>query len=239
MDDLSTLSLEARRVYCMFMRKHLLKAKGQPSNYGSRVLPHYDGTSSDRPRLGEAVVHRSGKDYKPVWPKIAKCAQTNNLSVLELIRSQFDTSISGAPGAQACHSPRAAAMAVRRREPERQETFNVLNSYRSVMDLEIAKSMPYLKTGEAFIDVILASGTSAMFKLNTVLLIDDDSGKDNFDSVLGGPLLRPAIEEYLVKPDVYEAVWSRFIHPLFREAAARFIKAERAQLSIRTNDLIL
>ena len=238
MDPLNTLSLEARRVYCMFMRRYLLKAKGQPSNYGSQVLPHYDGTTAERPRPGQAVLHRSGKDFKPVWPKIAKCAQTNKLSVLELIRSQFDTSISGAPGAQACHSSRAAAMAVRRRDPERQETFNTLNSYRSVMDLEISKNMPYLKTGEAFIDVILASNTSAIFKLNTVLLIDDTTHKDALGPGLVD-LLKPAVEEYLLKPDVYEAVWSKFIHPLFREMASRFLQTERSYLFIRTNDLIL
>lgn len=222
----------------MFMRRYLLKVKGQPSNYGGRALPHYDGTTAERPRPGEAVLHRSGKDFKPVWPKIAKCAQTNKLSVLELIRSQFDTSISGAPGAQSCHSSRAAAMAVRRREPERQETFNTLNSYRSVMDLEISKNMPYLKTGEAFIDVILSSSTSSIFKLNTILLIDDTPHKEALGPGLSD-LLLPAVEEYLLRPDVYEAVWSQFIHPLFREMAASFLKIERAKLSIRTSDLIL
>lgn len=222
----------------MFMRRYLLKAKGQPSNYGSLVLPHYDGTTIGRPRPGEAVLHRSGKDFKPVWPKIAKCAQANKLSVLELIRSQFDTSISGAPGAQACHSSRAAAMAARRREPEKQETFNMLNSYRSIMDLEISKKMPYIKTGEAFIDVILASGTSAIFKLNTVLLIDDSLYKNSLGAGLTD-LLKPAVEEYLLRPDVYEAVWSKFMHPLFKEEALKYLQVERSYLFIKTNDLIL
>ena len=232
METLSVLALEARRVYCMFMRRYLLRSKGQSSNYGSAPLPHYDGTSSGRPRPGEAVLHRSGKDFKPVWPKIAKCAQTNKLSVIELIRSQFDTSISGAPGAQACHSSRAASMALRRRDPERQETFNLMDSYKSVMGIELAKSMPHLKTGDAFIDVIISSGTSPLFKVNTVLLMQDGYVPDY-------SLMQSAVSDYLIKPDVYEAVWSQFIHPYFRDEAARFLRNERSMLSIKANDLIL
>lgn len=54
-------------------------------------MARYDGTSSGRPRPGEAVLSKDGKDYKPVWPRIAETVSSNRVTILELIRAQFAT----------------------------------------------------------------------------------------------------------------------------------------------------
>lgn len=229
--SMETMALEARRVYCMHMR-NFNKSKGKPSNYGQGKLVRYDGTSSGRPRPGEAVLSKDGKDYKPVWPKIAETVSSNRVTVLELIRAQFATVSGGAPSASSCYGDRAVRLTVQRREQEKQEVLNLLNSYRQITNIEVTRMRDFLKSEQSVVDVISVCDVSPFYKVNTIMFMSDSAFIDPV-------LMALAEEDYLMRIDVYESVWSKSIHTLFRDSAINSLRRERASLFINTDTLIL
>jgi hypothetical protein len=232
MESIGTLALEARRLYCMFMRDYLLKTKGVASNYGSRVIPNYDGTSVLRPRPGEAILHKYGKDYKPVWPLIAKCSIDNKVTLLELIRTQFDTSMGGPPAASACYTERAVSITNSSREAERQQTHNLIMSYRKVVEVNLVNSMHLIKNERSFLDVIVSSDVSCFFKVNSMMFMNE-----SIDIPLN--MVSTAIKDYLMRVDVYETVIPDIIHKLFVDKALSALNQERSKLLINTKSIVL
>ena len=226
------LAKEARRVYCRCMRNYLHTHGNGPSNYGAYVLPQYDGTSSGRPRPGEAVIHKYGRDYKPVWPKIAKASLSGGVTIIELIRSQFDSSAFGPPSANSCYSARAVSVAVGSRTASKQEMFNVLNSYKKVVALNLAAASDILDKPGVYVDIILSSNTSPFYKVNTLLLMDESVDIDE-------GVLKQAVDEYLLRIDIFDSVWSKWTHPSFREKALNVLRKERARLQIDSEDVVL
>jgi len=226
------LAKEARRIYCRFMRNSLHTLGKGPSNYGASVLPQYDGTSSERPRPGEAVLHRYGKDFKPVWPKIAKAAVAGGVTLLELIRSQFDYSAFGPPSANSCYSPRAISVAVGRRSSSRQELFNLLNSYKKVVSLNMAAASEIIDKPGVYVDVILSSDVSPFYKINTLMFIDESADVDQ-------SAYKAAVDEYLLRIDLFESVWSKWTHAKFRDTALNSLRKERTGLQITTEEVVL
>ena len=232
MESIGTLALEARRIYCMFMRDYLLKTKGVVSNYGSRVIPNYDGTSVLRPRPGEAILHKYGKDYKPVWPLIAKCSIDNKVTLLELIRTQFDTSMGGPPAASACYTERAVSITNSSREAERQETHNLIMSYRKVVEVNLVNSMHLIKNERSFLDVIVSSDVSCFFKVNSIMFMNESSD-------IPPNMINTAIKDYLMRVDVYETVIPDIIHKSFADKALSALNQERSKLLINTKSIVL
>jgi len=232
MESIGTLALEARRIYCMFMRDYLLKTKGVVSNYGSRVIPNYDGTSVLRPRPGEAILHKYGKDYKPVWPLIAKCSIDNKVTLLELIRTQFDTSMGGPPAASACYTERAVSITNSSREAERQETHNLIMSYRKVVEVNLVNSMHLIKNERSFLDVIVSSDVSCFFKVNSIMFMNESAD-------IPPNMISTAIKDYLMRVDVYETVIPDIIHKSFADKALSALNQERSKLLINTKSIVL
>ena len=232
MESIGTLALEARRIYCMFMRDYLLKTKGVSSNYGSRVIPNYDGTSVLRPRPGEAILHKYGKDYKPVWPLIAKCSIDNKVTLLELIRTQFDTSMGGPPAASACYTERAVSITNSSREAERQETHNLIMSYRKVVEVNLVNSMHLIKNERSFLDVIVSSDVSCFFKVNSIMFMNESAD-------IPTNMISTAIKDYLMRVDVYETVIPDIIHKSFADKALSALNQERSKLLINTKSIVL
>lgn len=232
MESIGTLALEARRIYCMFMRDYLLKTKGVVSNYGSRVIPNYDGTSVLRPRPGEAILHKYGKDYKPVWPLIAKCSIDNKVTLLELIRTQFDTSMGGPPAASACYTERAVSITNSSREVERQETHNLIMSYRKVVEVNLVNSMHLIKNERSFLDVIVSSDVSCFFKVNSIMFMNESAD-------IPPNMISTAIKDYLMRVDVYETVIPDIIHKSFVDKALSALNQERSKLLINTKSIVL
>jgi hypothetical protein len=229
--SMDVLALEARRVYCMHMRS-FNRSKGQSSNYGKGKLARYDGTSSGRPRPGEAVLSRDGKDYKPVWPRIAETVSSNRVTILELIRAQFATVSGGAPSASACYGDRAVRLTVQRREQEKQEVLNLLNSYRQVTNIEVTRMRDFLTSEQSVVDIIAGCDVSPFYKVNTIMFMSDSAFIDPL-------IIGLAEEDYLMRMDVYEAVWAKSIHTSFRDLAINSLRRERASLFISTDNLIL
>jgi hypothetical protein len=232
MESIGTLALEARRLYCMFMRDYLLKTKGVVSNYGSRVIPNYDGTSVLRPRPGEAILHKYGKDYKPVWPLIAKCSIDNKVSLIELIRTQFDTSMGGPPAASACYTERAVSITNSSREAERQETHNLIMSYKKIVEVNLVNSMHLIKNSRSFLDVIVSSDVSCFFKVNSMMFMDESVD-------IPSSMVSTAIKDYLMRVDVYGTVIPDIIHKLFINKALSALNQERSKLLINTKSIVL
>lgn len=231
-DLIETMSKEARRIYCSHMNRYLKLTKGITSNYGCSVMPHYDGTSTERPKFGKAIVHRSGKDFKPVWPRIAKSAIDNDILILELIRSQFESSTDGAPSANSCHGPRAVRLAISRRDSCVQESANLLNSFKKIIDTSLTLSFDSLKTKQAISDVILLCKVPSLCKVNIMMFMQlEDYIQDN--------IMLDAIEEYLLAPDVYEKSWAGAIHSKFESQANKQLKIRRAALGIITDKLLM
>jgi len=226
------LALEARRVYCAFMIKYIKSTKGIVTDYGRDVLPHYDGTSTERPKHGKAVVHKSGRDYKPVWPKIAKAAVSNSLSVIELIRSQFDAAVGGAPSANSCHSARAVSLALKSREPAIQEYANLFNSYRKIIDVDLTSMLKIITSKEGLSDIILLSKVPSICKVNMLMLMQ-------LEDLIPEEVMIESFEDYELRPDIYNAAWGAALHSVFLEKSAQRIKAKRLALGINTDKLIL
>jgi hypothetical protein len=231
-ESLEILALEARRLYCAFMSKHIKNTSGIVSEYGRGIMPHYDGTSTERPKHGKAIVHKSGKDYKPVWPKIAKSAVSGALTVIELIRAQFDSSVGGAPSANSCHGNRAVGLALSRRESAIQESANLLNSFKKTIDIDLTNMHKLLTSKQAVADVVLLSKVPSICKVNILMLMQlEDSIPDE--------VVFDAVEDYMLRPDIYDAAWGGALHSSFIEKAIRQIKAKRIALGIKTDKVIL
>ena len=202
------------------------------SNYGSRVIPNYDGTSVLRPRPGEAILHKYGKDYKPVWPLIAKCSIDNKVTLLELIRTQFDTSMGGPPAASACYTERAVSITNSSREAERQETHNLIMSYRKVVEVNLVNSMHLIKNERSFLDVIVSSDVSCLFKVNSIMFMNESAD-------IPPNMISTAIKDYLMRVDVYETVIPDIIHKSFVDKALSALNQERSKLLINTKSIVL
>jgi len=232
MNNLEILTIEARRVYCAFARKYFKTNKGIISDYGSKHLPHYDGTSTEKPKYGRAIVHKSGKDYKPVWPKIAKSADSNGLTVIELIRAQFDTSIGGMPSANSCHGTRAVKVALDIKPSVIQEYSNLFNSYKKIIDVNVTTYGKVINSKEAYVDVVLLSKVPDICKVNILLMMQ-------LGDLIPADTMFEAIEEYSLRPDIYDEAWGGALYSSFVKDAANYINAKRIQLGIKTDKLIL
>lgn len=230
--DKDVLSKEARRVYCSYMNRYLYLTTGNPSSYGSKVIPHYDGTSTGRPRPGEAIVHRSGRDYKPVWPKIANSAIKNDLSVIELIRSQFESAVDGPPSANSCHGQRAVRLAFSRREPAVQESANLLNSFKQIIDVSLSKHLQNLHTKQSAADAVLLCNIPSLCKVNIMMFMQLADFIPERDIAI-------AVEEYLLAPDIYDKAWGGSLHSEFEKAALRILKTKRNQCGINADTIVL
>jgi hypothetical protein len=75
---LHPLASEIRIAYIMAYRAHFQARHGVPSNFGSRPMPRWDG--------GEAS---DGRNYQPIWYKIAQVALQQGISPLDLIAGAF------------------------------------------------------------------------------------------------------------------------------------------------------
>ena len=223
---------EARRVYCCYMQKFLRTRDRVESSYGNKVIPNYDGTSTGRPRPNEAVIHRKGREYKEVWPKIEQCAKSSDLSIIELIRSQFEASIDGPPAATSCYGPRAISMAISRRDASRQETHSLLLSYGKVLENETMLFFNLIKSDQLFSDLVNLCVVSSIFKVNSIM-------DKSLDIKISEHLRHEAERDYLLKPDVYNDSWCSFINPIFKEDCFMSLSRERRNLGINTNLLIL
>jgi hypothetical protein len=231
-EDMEMRSLEARRVYCAFMNKHIRSTKGYSFDYGRKVMPHYDGTSTERPKHGKAVVHKSGRDYKPVWPKIAKSALDNSLTILELIRAQFDAAVGGPPSANSCHGARAVRTAMARRESALQDSANLFNSFKQTIDVDLTTMHKFLTSKEAVSDIVLLSKVSAMCKVNILMMMQ-------LEDYVPPDLLLEAAEDYMLQPDIYDLAWSGALHSSFLDKATKHIQIKRIEFGIRTDKVVL
>lgn len=231
-DLLETMAKEARRIYCSHMDRYLRTTKGITASYGCSVMPHYDGTSSERPKFGRAVVHKSGKDYVPVWPKIAKSALDNDILMLELIRSQFEAATGGAPSANSCHGPRAVRLAVSRKDACVQENANLFNSFKKAIDTSITLSFDNLKTKQSAADVILLCNVPALCKVNVMMFMQ-------LEEFIPDEAILEAIDEYLLSPDVYRKAWPGAIHSSFESKAINKLKMRRVALGIIIDKLLM
>jgi hypothetical protein len=232
MIDADMMSVEARRVYCAFMQRHLKATKGVISDYGSKCLPHYDGTSTERPKYGRAIVHKSGKDYKPVWPKIVKSAQSNDLSILELIRAQFDTAMGGPPSANSCHGVRAVKAAKDIKHYAVQEYVNLFNSYKKIIDVNVTTYGKLVNSKEAYVDVVLLSKVPDICKVNILLMMQ-------LGELIPPEIMYDALEEYILRPDIYDEAWGGALYSSFVKDAVKLLNAKRLNLGIKTDKLIL
>jgi len=231
-EDMEMRSLEARRLYCAFMTKHMQRTRGSSFEYGRRVLPHYDGTSTERPKHGKAIVHKSGRDYKPVWPKIAKSALDSSLTILELIRSQFDAAVGGPPSANSCHGARAVRVAIARRESALQESANLFNSFKKTVDVDLTTMHKLLSSKESVVDVVLLSKVPAICKVNILMMMQ-------LEDYVPPDLLLEASEEYMLQPDVYDLAWGGALHSSFLDKATKHIQFKRIEFGIRTDKVVL
>lgn len=232
MTDKAKMEIEARRVYCMFMRDCLQRSTGKRSSYGAGVMPAYDGTSTGRPRPGEAITHKSGRDYKPVWPKIAKCAQSNDVTILELVRAQFSTVNGLAPSATACSSQRAATTAVAFRDSAKQELFNLMASYMRIVEVQLRLAGPTAFTEKSAYSLLSLCAVSTLFKVNTLMLLGIESEITSND-------IASAISDYLMRIDLYDSVWAKYIHPGFRNKALEALESSRKKVGLLSNNIIM
>ena len=157
---------------------------------------------------------------------------SNRVTILELIRAQFATVSGGAPSASACYGDRAVRLTVQRSEQEKQEVLNLLNSYRQVTNIEVTRMRDFLTSEQSVVDIIAGCDVSPFYKVNTIMFMSDSAFIDPL-------IIGLAEEDYLMRMDVYEAVWAKSIHTSFRDLAINSLRKERASLLISTDNLIL
>jgi len=91
-DAENQLHQRVRQTYVSERRKFELRLTGRPSSYGISPMPKWDGTDDVRPgSTRRGVQDRYGKNYKPIWPKIADFALKAGVDPIELIRTRFST----------------------------------------------------------------------------------------------------------------------------------------------------
>lgn len=80
--DKQELHERIRQAYVTERRLFEYRVSGVISTYGNKPIPKWDGTDS-------GVRDRYGRDYKPVWPKIAQFAFKAGVDPIELIKARF------------------------------------------------------------------------------------------------------------------------------------------------------
>jgi hypothetical protein len=80
--DNEALHERIREAYVQERRIFEYRVSGAISTYGNKHIPKWDGTD-------HAVRDRYGRNYKPVWPKIAQFAFKAGVDPIELIKSRF------------------------------------------------------------------------------------------------------------------------------------------------------
>ena len=78
------LHAQIRETYVTSRRFFEARVSGVSSAYGRNPLPKWDGTEEP-----SSKQDRYGRNYKPVWPKIAVFAAKHNVDPLVLIRNRF------------------------------------------------------------------------------------------------------------------------------------------------------
>jgi hypothetical protein len=71
-----------RQAYVQERRMFEYRISGTVSTYGDKLIPKWDGTDS-------GVRDRYGRNYKPIWPRIAQFAFKAGVDPIELIRTRF------------------------------------------------------------------------------------------------------------------------------------------------------
>jgi hypothetical protein len=89
-----------------------------------------------------------------------------------------------------------------------------------------------LTSKQAVADVVLLSKVPSICKVNILMLMQlEDSIPDE--------VIFDAVEDYMLRPDIYDAAWGGALHSSFIEKAIRQIKAKRIALGIKTDKVIL
>ena len=52
-------------------------------------------------------------------------------------------------------------------------------------------------------------------------------------------VFKHAVDEYLLRIDIFDSVWAKWTHPSFREKALNVLRKERAILQIDSEDVVL
>jgi len=78
------LHAQIRHTYVTSRRFFEARVSGVPSNYGHKHLPKWDGTED-----ASAKRDRYGRNYSPVWPKLAVFAAKHNVDPMALIKNRF------------------------------------------------------------------------------------------------------------------------------------------------------
>ena len=83
----SRLYAQIRETYVRERRVFESRVRGVKSSYGLKPIPKWDGTEDN---LGRAVrADKYGRNYKPIWPKIASFASKHDVDPLVLIKNRF------------------------------------------------------------------------------------------------------------------------------------------------------
>lgn len=83
----SRLHDQIRETYVRERRAFESRVSGVKSSYGLKPIPKWDGTEDSS---GRAIrSDKYGRNYKPIWPKIAAFAVKNGVDPLTLIKNRF------------------------------------------------------------------------------------------------------------------------------------------------------
>lgn len=84
----NSIAAAVRETYIQERRKFESRLTGVESEYGKGHIQKWDGTAS-KGFYGKIKPDKYGREFKPVWPKIAEFAFKNKVDPLFLIRSVF------------------------------------------------------------------------------------------------------------------------------------------------------
>jgi hypothetical protein len=208
--DFNALCELVRESYCQHVRAFYASQNVfDYQTYGDRELPQYDGGTT-----------RAGRNYKPLWPKLAKLILDKQLDVRDYVRATF-RSWEGQKHPAPNYLLSAAAM-------ERYEDYKSthplgrgtevarelkINADLATTRIEMVKVMQNVDEHQAQIKTILDPFTelSALFRLCMAV----NGGHDN----LVPELVNEALAQYISNRDAYDDTWESFIPDLLRQRA--------------------
>jgi hypothetical protein len=201
------LAQEARVAYIMAYRGHVMAMTGVPSEFGSRLVPRWDGG-----------VASDGKTYKPIWFAVVRAALAAGVSVVDLIGAAFDSWTSPQPpwpthllGAEI-----AARAAENRGESERRVR-DALEIQVENFDTEISvlcrrqRCTSEEAAHRALMDPLLE--LSAVFRYCAAVAAGDE--------VVAGQWRDLAFRQYVFHTAAYDTTWGDLIPREMRERASR------------------
>lgn len=229
-DLLDHLTAEARRVYVEQRQAFEYRRTGLQSHYGDKPLPRWDGTADDdRPCVrAERRRDRLGRNYKPVWPEIARFAVLHGADVGGLIRARFSVATGrNAPEPPECKTDLALQAYEQRQERIGPQLASLLESQRLTASTELFLRSRYIETmgwtPAQVIGSVAGDPTTGLVPLFRAIFAAENGHAELFRS-----LLPDAVQQYYSARAHFDASpWSKLIPPEVRAGADRLTEYAR------------